>query len=136
MVKSKEKSTENIEKLRKSGMKIAWCLVTFFLCGLGSIAMEFHVSSNSSYWDDSLYEFLICNARQSTQTYKCNELLEKPDKVYRIIMEICTCLPSIVAFLLLFEPIKELKVTWKEGLFRILGLIVEKGKLPSHVGNR
>ena len=128
MGKSTEKSTENIEKLRKSGMKIGWCLVVFFGCGIGSIAMEFRVSSNIDYWDDSLYEFLICNARQSTQTYKCNELLEKPDKVYRIVMEFCTCLPSILAFFLLFDPIKELKSTWKEGLFRILGLIVENGE--------
>ena len=124
---------KGIEKLRKSVIKISWCLAVFFLCGLASIAMEFRVSFNIDYWDDSLYEFLICRARQSTQTYKCNELLEKPDKVYRIIMEICTCLPSIVAFFLLFEPIKELKITWKEVIFKLLGLIVENGKFSSHV---
>ena len=124
---------KGIEKLRKSVIKISWCLAVFFLCGLASIAMEFRISFNIHYWDDSLYEFLICRARQSTQTYKCNELLEKPDKVYRIIMEICTCLPSIVAFFLLFEPIKELKITWKEVIFKLLGLIVENGKFSSHV---
>ena len=129
-----EKGMEKgMEKLRKSVIKISWCLAVFFVCGLGSIAMEFRISFNIHYWDDSLYEFLICRARQSTQIYKCNELLEKPDKVYRIIMEICTCLPSIVAFFLLFEPIKELRTTWKDVLFRLLGLIVENGKFSPRV---
>ena len=124
---------KSMEKLRKSVIKISWCLAVFFLCGLASIAMEFRVNFNIDYWDDSLYEFLICRARQSTQIYKCNELLEKPDKVYRIIMEICTCLPSIVVFFLLFDPIKELRITWKEVIFKLLGLIVENGKFSSHV---